>query len=167
MSNTAASVPGSPASSLSSPSSSSARTSSSSGSPAHLNEDTSHGKTIINDAVVSKIAGIAAREVPGVHDLGGGASRAIGALRTRLNGQDHSQGVSVEVGETQVAADVTLVADYPMSLQGVADGVRDAITSAIESLVGLEVTEVNVTVADVYIPSEDDDTSDDSSPRVQ
>lgn len=136
------------------------------GSPAHLNEDTSHGKTTINDAVVAKIAGIAAREVPGVHDLGGGASRAIGAIRNRLNSQDHSQGVSVEVGETQVAADVTLIADYPMSLQKVADGVRDAITDAVESLVGLEVTEVNVTVADVYIPSEDD-SDDNSSSRVQ
>ena len=96
-----------------------------------LNADTSHGKTVVNDAVVAKVAGIAAREVPGVHDLGGGASRAIGAIRTRLNNADHSQGVSVEVGETQVAADVTVIADYPMPLQHIADVVRTAITTAL------------------------------------
>lgn len=135
--------------------------------PATLNADTSHGKTIVNDAVVAKIAGIAAREVPGVHDLGGGASRAIGAIRNRLNNADHAQGVSVEVGETQVASDVTVIAEYPMPLQHIADGVRTAITTAIETLVGLEVTEVNVTIADVYIPSEDDSSDDDSTSRVQ
>lgn len=132
-----------------------------------LNADTSHGKTIVNDAVVAKIAGIAAREVPGVHDLGGGASRAIGAIRNRLNNADHSQGVSVEVGETQVASDVTVIAEYPMPLQHIADGVRTAITTAIETLVGLEVTEVNVTIADVFIPSEDDSSDDDTASRVQ
>ena len=37
------------------------------------------GRTSIADTVVSKIAGIATREISGVHDLGGGASRAVGA----------------------------------------------------------------------------------------
>lgn len=130
-----------------------------------LNADTSLGKTKVEDAVVAKIAGIAAREVPGVHDLGGGAARAIGALRNRVGQQDHSQGVSVEVGETQVAVDVTLTADYPVPLQQVADGVRAAVIDAIETLVGLEVTEVNVTITDVVIPTEDDDDATES--RVQ
>ncbi len=127
----------------------------------------SGGVTKINDAVVSKIAGIAARNVAGVHDLGNAAGRALGAIRGRMNQTDHSQGVSVEVGELQVAADVVLVAEYPMELQQVADGVRAAVTEAIETYVGMEVTEVNVTITDVHIPSEDDDDSDDSSSRVQ
>ena len=125
------------------------------------------GSTTIADGVVSKIAGIAARTVPGVHDLGGGASRALGALRGRVGQTDHSQGISVEVGETQVAADVTLVAEYPMNLQQVADDVRSAVTDAIENYVGREVTEVNVTITDVHIPSDDDNDDDDKSSRVQ
>lgn len=124
------------------------------------------GTTTIADGVVSKIAGIAARAVPGVHDLGGGAGRAIGALRGKIGQTDHSQGISVEVGETQVAADVTLVAEYPMSLQQIADDVRAAITDAVENYVGREVTEVNVNIVDVFIPSEDDD-DDDQPSRVQ
>jgi uncharacterized alkaline shock family protein YloU len=132
-----------------------------------LNADTTHGTTTVEDSVVAKIAGIAAREVPGVHDLGGGAARAIGALRNRINQTDQGQGISVEVGETQAAVDVIVVAEYPIPLHHVADGIRTAITTAIETLVGLEVTEVNVTIADVNIPS--DDAGDDSAdaPRVQ
>ena len=39
------------------------------------------GRTSIADAVVSKIAGIATREVSGVHDLGGNTARAVGGGR--------------------------------------------------------------------------------------
>lgn len=120
---------------------------------------TTGGKTEINDSVVAKIAGIAARDVPGVNALGGGAARALGAIRNLANSTDLAQGISVEVGETQAAADVTIVAEYPTNLQDVAQGVRTAVATAIESYVGLQVTEVNVTVTDVHIPS-DDDTKD-------
>ena len=121
------------------------------------------GKNTIAEGVVSKVAGIAARQVPGVHDLGNGAARAIGAIRNAINQQDRGQGVSVEVGEKQVAADIVIVAEYPVELQKVADDVRKSVTDAISQVVGMEVTEVNVTVSDVYIPSEDnDDDTDDS-----
>ncbi|PKQ33902.1 Asp23/Gls24 family envelope stress response protein [Microbacterium sp. PI-1] len=118
---------------------------------------TAAGKTTIEDAVVAKIAGIAAREVAGVYALGGGAARMVGAIRDALNTTDLSQGISVEVGETQVAVDVTIVAEYPVSLQKVADEVRAAIHRAMVELVGMEVAEVNVTVNDVHIPSDDED----------
>jgi len=121
------------------------------------------GKNTIADGVVSKVAGIAARQVPGVHDLGNGAARAIGAIRNAINQQDRGQGVSVEVGEKQVAADIVIVAEYPVDLQQVADDVRSSVTDAISQVVGMEVTEVNVTVSDVYIPSEDDNDSADDS----
>jgi uncharacterized alkaline shock family protein YloU len=130
--------------------------------PAHSTET---GKTNINDAVVSKVAGIAAREVRGVHALGGGAGRAIGALRDRVGQTNLAQGISVEVGETQVAVDVTLTAEYPVSLQDLAENVRNAVGDAVENIVGMEVAEINVTIADVFVPSDDDD--DDSDSRVK
>lgn len=115
------------------------------------------GKTTIEDSVVAKIAGIAAREAKGVYALGGGAARVVGAIRDVLNTTDLSQGISVEVGETQVAVDVTIVAEYPAALQQVADGVRASIFRAMQDLVGMEVAEVNVTVNDVHIPADDDE----------
>ncbi len=123
-----------------------------------------HGKTIINDGVVAKVAGIAARETRGVYALGGGAARALGAIREAVGGTDQAQGISVEVGETQVAVDVTIVAEYPAPLQDVADNVRSGVIRAVETIVGMEVTEVNVTVNDVHLPADD---SDDDEARVQ
>lgn len=115
------------------------------------------GRTTIQDNVVAKLAGIAAREVTGVYALGGGAARVVGAIRDALNSTDLSQGISVEVGERQVAVDVTIVAQYPASLQKVADDVRASVYRAMEELVGMEVAEVNVVVNDVHIDSDDDD----------
>ncbi len=131
---------------------------------------TSQGKTTIADPVVSKIAGIAAREVSGVHALGGGAARAVGALRERISavGKDHSQGVSVEVGERQAAVDIQLTAEYGVAIQDLAASVRRNVISSIERMTGLEVSEVNIEVLDVYLEAEDsDDQDEDKSPRVQ
>lgn len=122
--------------------------------------ETTHGKTTINDNVIAKIAGIATRETEGVYALGGGAARAIGAIRDALSNTDLGQGIKVEVGETQVAVDISIVADYPVPLQKVGDDVRSAVINAISSLGGLEVTEVNITINDVYIPSIDEEEQD-------
>ena len=85
---------------------------------------TEHGRTSIADSVVAKIAGVAAREISGVHAMGGGTSRAIGAIREAVSSPSASQGVSVEVGERQAAIDLTLVVDYGASIVDLADGVR-------------------------------------------
>jgi len=130
-------------------------------------DSTSAGATVIVDSVIAKVAGIAAREVPGVFALGGGAARALGAIRDAMNSTDLTQGISVEVGETQVAVDITIVVEYPLPLQSVANDVRAAIYTAITQLVGMEVTEVKVTVTDVHIPSQDDETVTVTEARVR
>ncbi|TWX35542.1 Asp23/Gls24 family envelope stress response protein [Frigoribacterium sp. ACAM 257] len=122
-----------------------------------VTDGTTPGRTVVADAVVAKVAGIAAREVPGVHALGGGAARAFGALRDVVGNTDLGQGVRVEVGETQVAADVTIVVEYPVAISQVADQVRESVAAAIEQLVGMDVAEVNVSVTDVHIPGDDDE----------
>lgn len=120
------------------------------------------GKTTIADIVVSKIAGIATREIEGVHALGGGAARAVGMLRERIPGSrtNLSQGVSVEVGEKQAAVDIELVAEYGVSIADLADAIRRNVISAVERMTGLEVTEVNVAVSDVHLEGDDEDDDD-------
>ena len=110
------------------------------------------GRTVITEAAVAKVAGIAARSVPGVYSLGSGPSRALGAIRDAVGGADHAAGVRAEVGETQVAVDIDLVAVYGTPLHPLADQIRAAVYAAVEELVGLQVIEVNIEINDVYVP---------------
>ncbi|MFW0785090.1 Asp23/Gls24 family envelope stress response protein [Gordonia sp. CPCC 206044] len=124
------------------------------------------GRTSIADTVVAKIAGIATREIDGVHDVGGTTERAVGKVRDVLPGAsaNTTQGIDVEVGERQAAVDVSVVADYGVAIHQLAAAIRRNVITAIEQMTGLEVTEVNVTVHDINF-GDDDNGSD--TPRVQ
>ncbi|WP_033291628.1 Asp23/Gls24 family envelope stress response protein [Amycolatopsis jejuensis] len=126
---------------------------------APLNEDASAGRTTISPLVVQKIAALATREVPGVHALGGGVSRAIGALRDRIpgSGSTSTAGVSVEVGEKQAAIDLDVVVEYGARIADVARAVRRNVITAVEQITALEVTEVNIAVNDIHLPGEEDE----------
>lgn len=132
---------------------------------------TDKGKTSIADAVVTKIAGIAAREVSGVHNMGVGGARAMGSLKERLpvgGGQPSpSQGVRVEVGERQAAIDLDIVTEYGVPIVDVSQAVRDNVVNRVESMTGLEVTEVNVSVDDIYIEQPEEPAPPPAEPRVQ
>jgi uncharacterized alkaline shock family protein YloU len=129
---------------------------------------TDKGSTTIADVVVQKVAGLAAREIRGVHALGGGATRALSALRDRIPGATASagQGVSVEVGEKQAAVDLEIVVEYGVPIADLAKSVRTNVITAIEQITGLEVVEVNINVNDVHIPS-DSEGEEPETARVQ
>ena len=125
------------------------------------------GRTTIADGVVEKIAGLAARDVFGVHAMGSGMSRTFGAMRDRVpgGGKSVSRGVKAEVGEVQTALDLDIVVDYGVSIVEVARAVRENVIAAVERMTGLEVVEVNIAVGDVKLPDEEDE--DDRETRVQ
>ncbi|MFD7133779.1 Asp23/Gls24 family envelope stress response protein [Streptomyces sp. NPDC059894] len=115
------------------------------------------GRTTIADGVVAKIAGIATREVPGIHNLGAGMARALGSVRERVpgGGGGVTRGVKVEVGERQAAVDLDVVVEYGVSIVDVAGDVRTHVIGAVERMTGLEVVEVNIAVDDVHLPDEE------------
>ena len=123
----------------------------------------SQGRTTVADSVVQKIAGRAAREVSGVYDFGGGASRTFGAITERIPGgrASSSRGVTVEVGAKQAAIDLDIVVEYGVPIGQLAKSVRRNVIGAVEQMSGLEVVEVNINVNDLHLPEEDG--SDESS----
>ncbi|MET9296890.1 Asp23/Gls24 family envelope stress response protein [Streptomyces sp. NPDC003077] len=125
----------------------------------------SRGRTTIADGVVEKIAGLAARDVVGVHAMGGGFSRTLGAVRDRVPGgggaKAVTRGVKAEVGETQTALDLEIVVEYGVSIADLARSVRENVISAVERMTGLEVVEVNIAVSDVKLPDDEDEDDED------
>ena len=118
---------------------------------------TERGSTSISDSVVSKIAGIASQEVDGIR-MGSGGSQAVSGILGSITGGSsgsQTQGVSVEVGQEEAALDLTLTAEYGKSIPQLAEAVRRNVANRVESLVGLRVTEVNITVSNIFFPQQE------------
>jgi uncharacterized alkaline shock family protein YloU len=112
------------------------------------------GRTTISDSVVSQIAGMAAQEVDGVH-MGGSASRAAGGIIGSITGSEsQTRGVSVEIGTTEVAVDLTMGVEYGRNILEVVEEVRRRISERVQSLTGLRVTELNATISDIVFPED-------------
>ena len=113
------------------------------------------GATTISDAVVSKVAGIAALEVEGI-EMGGATSRTVGGFLDSWTGSGGRQarGVSVEVGEQEAAIELSMAVEYPKSIPQISETVRNNVINRVENLVGLNVVEVNITVNEVLLPQE-------------
>ena len=135
--------------------------------PSPLTND--EGKISIAQNVVAKVAGMACREIPGVHSMGAGTSRALGSLRERIpgsSGPSVTQGVGVEVGDTQAAIDLDIVVEYGVAIAELGRSVQRNVKQSVERMTGLSVVEVNVAVDDVHLPSTGGDDEQDSPSRV-
>ena len=119
------------------------------------------GITTIQDSVVSKVAGIAAQEVEGVRMGSGTTSQAVGSIMSAVPGvgggsaSQSSRGVSVEVGEVEAAVELSMSVEYGRAIHQIAEAVRTNVIRRVESLVGLRVTEVSITVNDIFFPQQE------------
>ena len=116
------------------------------------------GTTTIQDSVVTSIISMAAEEVEGVETSHGGVklpgdtSPTVGEFVDNITGgASRTRGLSVDVGERQTAADITINVEYGRPIPQVTQAVRERIIERVQSLTGLEVTEVNIQVNDVIL----------------
>ena len=120
---------------------------------------TDRGQTSIQDGVVAKVAGIAAQEVEGIRMGGGGSQAASGLIESITGGGGgggaQTRGVAVEVGEEEAAVDLVMTTEYGKSIPQLSEAVRRNIVNRVENLVGLSVTEVNITVSNIFFPQEE------------
>ena len=106
------------------------------------------GEVRIADEVVAIIAGLAATEVEGVAAMAGNATRE---MIERMGMKSLSKGVSVEVIDSTVSVKLSLNLEYGHSIPEVCAKVQERVKSAIENMTGLEVLDVNITIAGVNI----------------
>ena len=107
------------------------------------------GTMRLREHVVAKIAGMAAREVAGVHSMGKG-----GFLENLVRREDVRRGVKVKVGEKEAAFDLWLRVEYGCHIPTVADLVRERITERVFTMTGLLTKEINIEVMDVVFPEQ-------------
>lgn len=113
----------------------------------------SRGATEVSAEVVEKIAGNAARSVPGVADLGGDVARFFNTMLDRVGLDevgDAGRGVSAKITGTSAVINVVVVIGAGQLVNEVTEAVRVSVIEAVERY-GLQVTEVNVRVDDIEL----------------
>ena len=111
------------------------------------------GSVQIADEVVAIIAGLAATEVDGVDSMAGNITKE---LVGRLGMKNLSKGVKIQMMNTSVSVDLALNIKYGFSIPEVASLVQEKVKSAIETMTGLEVLDVNVRISNVHLqPAEE------------
>ena len=109
------------------------------------------GEVQIAEEVITIIAGLAATEVEGVCSMGGNITKE---LVSRLGMKNLSKGVRVEVTEEgKIEVFVTNNIAYGYAIPAVSGNVQEKVKAAIENMTGLEVSGVNVRIADVDMKS--------------
>ncbi len=105
----------------------------------------------ISDDVVAKIAGIAASEVKGVSSMNGGFAGGISEVFGKKN---FAKGVKAQVGEKEVIIDLFISVEYGCRIPDIAWEIQNKVKTAVESMTGLSVVEVNIHVQGVNMPKE-------------
>lgn len=108
--------------------------------------DENIGNVQISEQVVAVIAGIAATEVEGVVSLIGNITTELVA---KMGGSNLGRGVAIKMVNKTVFVTVTINIDARYSIRKVSEEVQEKVSAAITTMTGLDVAEVNVTIADV------------------
>ena len=111
-----------------------------------IHEELNMGEVQIADEVVAIIAGLAATEVEGVASMAGNITNELVGM---LGMKNLSRGVKVAVQEDEVTVELSLNMSYGYSIPKTSAKVQEKVKSAIESMTGLSVVEVNIHIAGV------------------
>ena len=111
-------------------------------------EDHTVGTVQIADEVVAIIAGLAATEVEGVASMVGNITNE---LVSRLGMKNLSKGVRIDVQDQVVTVGLALNIKYGYNIPETSKAVQEKVKTAIETMTGLEVADVNVSIADVIL----------------
>lgn len=111
-----------------------------------MQTDGAVGEVMIADDVIATIAGLAATGVEGVVSMQGNLTNEIVG---RLGMKNLTKGVRIELEDKVVSAFLSLTVRYGYSIPKVSAQVQDSVKTAIESMVGLEVAEVNIHIVGV------------------
>ena len=120
--------------------------------------ETNNEEIKISDDVVSVIAGKAVSEISGVAGMAGGFAGGISEV---FSGKKNlAKGIKVDVEEKEVKIDVNIIVEYGVRIPDVAFEIQNRVKKAVETMTGLNVTNVNVHVQGVNIPEEKEEQKD-------
>lgn len=113
-------------------------------------DSVTHGSVAINNEVIIKIAGLAAKEVEGVAGLSNRPVK-LGDFKGLMNnaGGEHSRKASIFVDNGVLIIDVYVSLYDNAKVNTVAENVQRAVKDKVQEMTGCAVARVNVHIDDV------------------
>jgi uncharacterized alkaline shock family protein YloU len=104
-----------------------------------LRSTAERGTTTVPTPVIEKIATLAVREVPGVHEFATGETA------------DGEKPIAIGLDGKTATIEIHLVIEYGFAVHSVTEKVRTKVISALENLFGLDVTAVDIVIDDIHL----------------
>ncbi len=113
-------------------------------------QDIRYGEVKIANDVIAVIAGMALCDIQGVYIDG----KLPEAFIDKSNPKNITRSVRIEVAEGYVAVGIIISVDYGKIISDVCIEVQDKIKAAIQTMTGLDVSRVDVTVEELIFKRE-------------
>ena len=107
------------------------------------------GNIHISEEVLAAITAAAALDVEGVSGLAANLGSDIAEL---LGKKNLAKGVHVRMEDDKVEVELSVLMGYGHTIPEIGRAIQDGVKSAIESMTGLEVSVINVSVAGITFP---------------
>ena len=109
------------------------------------------GETIIDDAVISQIVGVAAQEVEGVSSLGkASVTRSLSKIIGRK--EPKSTGVETAHGKKEAAVGLTISIIYGYNIPSMVIDIRKNVAIRLFDICGLVAKEINIQISAIEFP---------------
>ena len=114
-----------------------------------VNTSNKYGKIVVSDEVIAQVAGHAALECYGVHEL---VSRKFtDSLAELFNKQPYGSGVKITIVDNKIYISIYAILKYGVSVDAVSDSLRSTVKYKVEQFTGMMVRAVKVHVVGIKL----------------
>lgn len=109
----------------------------------------SFGKIVYSDEFLSNLAGLASMDCYGI--VGMASQKAMDGIVELLKGENLNKGVKITTENESIRIHLYVIVEYGVSISAVASNVIDTVKYRVETITGLNVDKVDVTVNGIRV----------------
>ncbi len=114
-----------------------------------VTQQKSLGKIVYSDEFISNLAGLATMDCYGI--VGMASQKAMDGIVELLKGENLNKGVKITTENESIRIQLFVIVEYGVSISAVASNVIDTVKYRVESITGLNVEKVDVTVNGIRV----------------
>ncbi len=114
-----------------------------------VNTNNAYGKISISDLAIAKVASHTAMESYGIVEMV--SRRFTDSLSVLFKKESGGKGIKITTAENRIYVDVYVIMKYGISINAVAESLKEAIKYKVEGFTGMIVDTVNVNVIGVKL----------------